>query len=729
MKELRSVLVVGAGPVAIGCGAELATMAALATLALRREGVRVVAVDPNPHAMATELADRGYAEPIEASAIDAIAAHENVDAILPMFGGRPALAACAHLDDSRTILGAPASTRKIVLDRSFAFAQEIAGARRVELEFVRFGAERTLVVGSVEYLARAPVHVGDSIAVVLPPSAELAAMQTLGEALLTKLEVVGCASVRFSIDGPPKIIALRLGCGRTSTLLARASGYAVAEAGALAAIGRRFAHSTSAATRPLRCEPVFSFDRFPGADRTLGEHMKSFGREIVGESLSAVPPRGQRPRLLLVGGGPVSIGQGMEADACVARGVLAAKALGYEVAVIDTNPDALAPFLADRSYAVPITAPEVVAVYTREQPVGVVLQLGGEPALALAESLAASGLALLGTTGASVSRAAALGQGDRSLPSLRSAPKLGVECLTDGRRAVLAGVLEYVERAGVHPGDSAAILPPFSLPEDTVRAIEEAARTAAQSLGARGLVSVEVAFANGEPVILGVRAGAGSALSVIAKGTGRDLVTLGLRLALGATLEELELEDEPAPAHVAARECSFPFAAMPGSEPGLGPTARAVGEAMSVGSTLAAAYHKVLRGIGIRLERPLERAKNRSVVIVPGAMDRSGAAELARRLRSVGFDLLTDAPLGTLLGALRIPHATLDEERIACALEAGEVSFVIATDDAERTKAMRRQALTFGVPCVTTIQLARAVCAAIEESGSRVRPLPKNAAG
>ncbi len=726
MSEVRSILVIGAGPVAIGSGQELATMAALGVLALRRAGVRVVAVDSNSNALATELADQGYAEPIEPGAIAAIALWEKVDAILPMFGGVPALEACALLDDSAPILGAPASTRKKVLDRSLEH-EESPKARRVELELVRT-RESTVIVGAVEYLAKAPVHVGDSMAVVLFPDAPgIAELAVVARALLAELDVIGCASALFSIatDGSSKLASLRLGSGRTSTLLARALGYPVAEAGAFAAIGHPFAYEPApGGLFAHRTEPVFSFDRFPGADTSLGPQMKSFGRVISRESWPPAPAPSKRPHLLFVGGGPVRVEQGMEADAAVARGVLAARALGYETSVLDANPDALAPLLADRAHVGPIRPGEIRVLYTQESAVGVVLQLGGEPALALAESL--EGLALVGTSAASVSRAAALGEGDRTEPRLINAPKIGVECLSDGTRAVLAGVFEYVERAGVHPRDSAAILPPFSLPEDTVRAMEEAARAAAQTVGVRGLVSVEVAYANGKPVILGVRAGAGSALSFTVKGTGRDLVGLGLRLALGATLEELGLVDEPAPAHVAARECSFPFSQLPGSAPGLGPSARAVGEAMSVGATLAAAYDKALRGVDIRVERPVEGSKNRRVVLVPSEADRSSASDLARRLRSVGFELSSSASFDPLLVALRIPHVTVSEADVVRALVAGEVSFVIATEDAELTKTMRREALALGVPCITTIQLARAVCAAIEESNAsaRVRPLP-----
>ncbi|MEO6420647.1 MAG: hypothetical protein ABIP39_14640 [Polyangiaceae bacterium] len=722
MSEPRSVLLVGAGAVAIGSGQELATMAALATLALRRAGVRVVAVDSNPNALATELADQGYAEPIEETVIAAIALREKVDAILPMFGGMPALAACALLDDSIPVLGASAATRKKALD--WPRADERPG-RRIEVELVQFKTH-AVIVGAVEYLAPAPVHVGDSIAVVLSPSApEVAELGGFAEAFLAGLAVLGCASVRFALDPSAQVVGFRLGSGRISTLLARATGYPVAEAGALAAIGRSFPRRPApGAFRALRSEPVFSFERFPGADTSLGPRMKSFGRVLSGGASAPAPAPGERKRLLFAGGGPVRVEQGMEADAAVARGVLAAKALGYEAIVLDANPDALAPFLADRSYAGPLRAADIRAICTHEKPVGIVLQLGGEPALALAESL--EGLPLTGISASSVAYAASLGRADRTEPRLRSAPKVGVECLTDGTRTVLAGVIEYVERAGVHPRDSAAILPPFSLAEDTVRVMEEAARAAAQALGVRGIVSVEVAFANDEPIIVDVRAGAGSALSFIAKGTGRDLVGLGLRLALGATLEELELADEPAPAHVAARECALPFTDLPGSEPGLGPLARGVGEAMSVGATLAAAYHKALLGVDIHVERPPSGAKRRKVVLAPSEADRSDASDLARRLRSVGFDLASSVPFDALLVALRIPHVAVDEEGIARALEAGEVSLVIATEDDDRTKAMRRQALAFGVPCITTIQLARAVCAAIEESSasSRVRPLP-----
>jgi carbamoylphosphate synthase large subunit len=724
--EVRSILLVGAGPVAIGSGQELATMAALAALALRRAGVRVVAVDSNPNALATELADQGYAEPIEAEAIAAIARQEKVDAILPMFGGRPALEACALLDDSVPILGAPASTRRKALDWTRVYGRT---GRRVEVELVRFGTN-VVVIGAVEYLAPPSVHVGDSVADVLSPSdAGIAQLAAHAEVLLASLDILGCASVLFSVEssGSPQVLDLRLGSGRASTLLARATGYPVAEAGVFAVIGRPHTGETRNAPRTLRSTPSFSFSSYRGVDTTLGMHMKSFGRALGGEQSTAAPPPGERPRLVFTGGGPICVEQGMEADACVARGVLAAKALGYEVVVIDANPDALAPLLADRAHAAPIYLDEVRAVCTDERPQGIVLQLGGDPPLALAESLEAFGLPLVGTSGASVARATSLVHRDRTEAWLRSAPKLGVECLTDGSRTVLAGVFEYVERAAVHPRDSAAILPPFSLPEETVRAIEEAARAAAQSLGARGLVGVELAFANGAPVILSLRAGAGSALSFATKGTGRDLVALGLRLALGATLEELGLEDELAPAHVAARECSFPFAALPGAEPGLGPAARAIGEAMSVGATLADAYDKALRGVDIRLERPIEGAKKRTVVLVPSEADRSSASDLARRLRTVGFDLSSIAAFDALLVALRIPHATVGEAEIGRALQAGEVSFVIATDDAARTKVMRRQALAHGVPCITTIRLARAVCAAIEESGAsaRVRPLPR----
>jgi len=765
--EVRSVLLVGAGPVRIGRGPELATMAALATMALRRLGVRVVVVDPNPNALATELADVGYAEPIERDVVAAIAAAEAVEAVLPAFGGEEAHAIAARVVPGNVrVLGAPADALEAALDGArLREAARRAGlpvdgepfaatARRVEIEAIREASGAIVVVGAVEYLTPPPVHVGDAVTVTLSADAVPAAARAAAEALLSGLAVVGAAGVRLSVganDAVERVDSLRLGVGASSTLVAHAARYPFAEAAARATLGFTLSAidpPAAASFRVVHCEPTFSFERFPGADTTLGPQMKRVGRsmsstEVAFDSGARRPraPGGAERRLLFVGAGPLLIGRGADADACVARGVLAAQARGFDVVVVDSNPDALAPFLADRFHAAPITARAVIDVCARENPDAVVLQLGGEPALALAKELEASGIALAGTSAAAVARARALVSHDRTESSVRASPKLGVELLTDGARAVLAGVYEYVERAAVHPGDSAAILPPLSVPEDAIRLVENAARAAACSLGARGLVSVEVALdESGQPVLLDVRAGAGAALPFVAKAAGRDLVAIALGLALGATVDELALKDPILPAHVAARECAFPFASFAGAEPGLGATQRSIGEAMSVGETLAASYRKALAGVGIRLERPrdVERSldpararvavppRRKKVVLVPSAVDRSAAAELARRLRALGFEILTDAAFGELLGALRIPHGALESDGV----DGDDVALVVATtptpDDAAKTKALRHAALASGVPCITTLMLARAACAALEQDGpsSPVRRLP-----
>jgi carbamoyl-phosphate synthase large subunit len=364
--------------------------------------------------------------------------------------------------------------------------------------------------------------------------------------------------------------------------------------------------------------------------------------------------------VLVLGAGPNRIGQGIEFDYCCSRAALAFRRLGHEVVLLNSNPETVSTDYdtSDRLYLEPLTLERVLDVCALEQPTGVAVSLGGQTPLALAPEIAAAGFPLLGDPLPAIERAEHRGRfGDllaelglrapewgvaattaeaRELAGglgypvlvrphhvlggrrmrvahgpdelfvdepvlidrfLASAIELDVDALCDGETAWVAGILEHVERAGIHSGDSACVVPAPSVGSALEAEIRELAATLAKGLGARGLLNLQLALDDGRLLVLEANPRASRTVPFVAKATGIPLVDHACRLLLGASLAELGLPERAVPTRAWAKEAVFPSERFPGAAK-RGPEMRSTGEVMAGGDTPGAAYARALRAAG-----------------------------------------------------------------------------------------------------------------------------------
>ncbi len=536
----------------------------------------------------------------------------------------------------------------------------------------------------------------------------------------------------------------------------------------------------------------------PGTTPYLYSTWEDASDEVaLGDTVGGSPPKA---KVVVLGAGPNRIGQGIEFDYCCVHAVSAARELGFEAIMINSNPETVSTDydIADRLYFEPITLETVLAICDAEKPAGVLVQLGGQTPLRLAKALAARGVKLLGTSADAIDRAEDRGRFDEVLDKLglarpasavaaqredvhAAANRLGwpvlvrpsyvlggramkvarnseeldahlarmpidtsdgsvilvdrfledaievdVDCVSDGERVVIGAVMEHLERAGIHSGDSATVLPPFSFDSDVVVEIERIVRAIALDLGVVGLMNAQLAVKGSRVYVLEVNPRASRTVPFVSKATGVPLARIATKVMLGKTLDELGIVDPPLGRHVAAKECVFPFRRLPGADTILGPEMRSTGEVMGVGETVARAYGKALRGIGVQLHLPTEPTK---LLLAVSAADRADAFDIARRLRALGFTIATDIATGRALAGSRIPCEPLASAAAEAALRSGEISLAVITatgdDEIARTRPLRTAALARRVPCFTTTALARAACSALEEDTTheRVRSL------
>jgi carbamoyl-phosphate synthase large subunit len=515
---------------------------------------------------------------------------------------------------------------------------------------------------------------------------------------------------------------------------------------------------------------------------------------------------GDRPKIMILGSGPNRIGQGIEFDYCCVHAAYALADAGYETIMVNCNPETVSTDYdtADRLYFEPLTLEHVLAIVERERPGGVIVQLGGQTPLNLAQGLAAAGVHILGTSpdaidlaedrgrfgallkaeeirqpengtaltveeGVEVAReigfpvlvrpsyvlggramavcydeatlsgylrdAADVAAGQPILLDrfLDDAVEIDLDLLADGRQAVVAGILQHIEEAGIHSGDSAAVLPPQSVGSAEIEQMREIGRRLAMRLGVVGLMNVQFAIHQGEVYVLEVNPRASRTVPFIAKAVGVPLVNLAARVMAGATLEELGFTHEPEVPGVFVKAPVFPFRRFPGVDPVLGPEMKSTGEVMGSSSHFGGAFAKAWIAAGHQL--PLEGAAFLSV----HDQDKEALLPVARRLAELGFELLATAGTAEFLAAsglvVRRVHKVHEERpHIVDHLINREVDLVVNTplgreshtDDA----LIRRTALKHNIPCITTLSGALAAAegiAALRDQGLEVASLQEMA--
>jgi carbamoyl-phosphate synthase large subunit len=498
-----------------------------------------------------------------------------------------------------------------------------------------------------------------------------------------------------------------------------------------------------------------------------------------GEADESPPEPGRS--VVILGSGPNRIGQGIEFDYCCVHASRAFRALGFETVMVNCNPETVSTDYdtSDRLYFEPLRTEEVLAICARERPVGVVIQFGGQTPLKLARALEEAGYRILGTPFDAVDlaedreRFAALcDEQDIAVPPwgmartaedavgianeigypvlvrpsyvlggrnmrvcyspaevllaqqgglvdqfLEGAVELDVDALCDGDETFVAAVMQHVEEAGVHSGDSSCVLPPVSLHPGTLALVEETVSRLAPALGVVGLVNVQLALQEGSLYVLEANPRASRTVPFASKAIGVNLVEAACRLAAGEKLSDLELV-ATRNGHVSVKAAVFPFARFPGADPVLGPEMRSTGEVMASAVDFPSAFAKTERAAGRRLP---ERG---TAFLSVRDRDKASAVDLGRALSSLGFELCATSGTARALAAAGLPvtHVRKVGEEgagptIVDLVRRGRCDLVVNTPAGRGARTdgyvIREAALVARVPCVTTLAGAFAAIDAI----------------
>jgi len=516
-------------------------------------------------------------------------------------------------------------------------------------------------------------------------------------------------------------------------------------------------------------------------------------------------PTGNK-KIVILGGGPNRIGQGIEFDYCCVHAAYALREAGFETIMVNCNPETVSTDYdtSDRLFFEPLTGEDVISIVRREQSNGTVLgcivQYGGQTPLKLSQALAKEGIPILGTSAEAIDiaedrerfqqllqglglrqpengiarsaeeaeaiadrvtypvvirpsyvlggrameivydraglhrymREAVRVSGDNPVlidRYLNDAIEVDVDCICDGDTVYVAGVMEHIEEAGIHSGDSACSLPPYTLAPATVTELKAETEAMAKALNVVGLMNVQYAIKDDVIYVLEVNPRASRTVPFVAKATGVPVAKIGARVMAGAKLSEFRLDDQAIAPHVAVKEAVFPFNRFQGVDTILGPEMKSTGEVMGLDASFERAFAKSQLGAGVRLPDA------GTVFISVKDADKKGLPGLARRLTEMGFAI--KATRGT---AARIRDAGLEvavlnkvlEGRPHCvdAIRSGEIQLVINTASGPQSVAdsfdIRRSALTHGVPHYTTMAGARAAVhaiAALKSGTLEVAPL------
>ena len=569
----------------------------------------------------------------------------------------------------------------------------------------------------------------------------------------------------------------------TESLLARAKsfGFSDRRLGKLAGIGED-------AVRGLRLRAGLK-PAFKRVD-TCGAEFEAFTPYLYSsyDAEDEAWPTG-RKKIVILGGGPNRIGQGIEFDYCCVHGSFALREEGFETIMVNCNPETVSTDYdtSDRLYFEPLTKEDVLAIIEEEKPEGVIVQFGGQTPLKLAVPLEKEGVPILGTSPDSIDRAEdrerfkdlldllklrqppngiarsmeeAVGIASRIAypvllrPSyvlggrameivhdeeglrkylthavqaseerpvlidkfLEDAIEIDVDAIADGDTVVIGGIMEHIEEAGVHSGDSACSLPPHSIPGDAVREIARQTKALAKELRVVGLMNVQFAIQKGEIYILEVNPRASRTIPFVSKAIGVPLAKLAAKVMAGRKLADLGFTEDVTPRHVSVKEAVFPFIKFPDVDTILGPEMKSTGEVMGIDVNFGKAFAKAQIAAGMMLPR------TGNAFISVRDEDKNGVLPAAQMLHEVGFHIVATGGTAEFLVRNAIPAETvlkINEGRphVADRIKNGEIALVINTPLGAQSKAdsfyIRRTALVYNIPYFTTVAAARAVAHAI----------------
>jgi carbamoyl-phosphate synthase large subunit len=495
----------------------------------------------------------------------------------------------------------------------------------------------------------------------------------------------------------------------------------------------------------------------------------------------------ERRKVMVLGGGPNRIGQGIEFDYCCVHAALALREDGFETIMVNCNPETVSTDYdtSDRLYFEPLTLEDVLEIVHVEKPFGVIVQYGGQTPLKLAQDLEANGVPIIGTspdmidcaedrerfqkmlnelglrqppnrTARNAEAAYALAQeigyplvvrpsyvlGGRAMEIvheqsdlerymreavkvsndspvlldrfLNDAIEVDVDAVCDGETVLIGGIMEHIEQAGVHSGDSACSLPPFSLSRQTQETLREQTVAMARALKVIGLMNVQYAIQDGIVYVLEVNPRASRTVPYVSKATGLPLAKISARCMVGRSLREQGIGAEVVPPYYSVKEAVFPFIKFPGVDTILGPEMKSTGEVMGVGETFAEAFVKSQLAAGVKLP-----ASGKVFISVKNS-DKPRVVEIARTLAKLGFQLLATRGTAAALGEAGLAVTPVNKvmegrPHIVDMIKNGEVAMIINTVDERRATiqdsySIRRSALQGRVTYFTTVAGARAAC-------------------
>ena len=506
------------------------------------------------------------------------------------------------------------------------------------------------------------------------------------------------------------------------------------------------------------------------------------------EECEAAP--GERKKIMVLGGGPNRIGQGIEFDYCCVHAALALKEVGYETIMVNCNPETVSTDFdtSDRLYFEPLTFEDVIEIVELEKPTGIIVQFGGQTPLKLARALEAAGAPIIGTSPDAIDRAedrerfqhliaklelvqpanrtarnerealacaTEVGYplivrpsyvlGGRAMETvfndedlvqymqravavsndapvlldhfLDEAIEVDVDVVSDGERVVIGGIMEHVEQAGVHSGDSGASLPPHTLSAQTQKEIARQCVALATELGVVGLMNVQFAIQNGIIHILEVNPRASRSVPFVAKATGLALARVAALAMVGVSLADQGVERMPRPPYFSVKESVFPFIKFRGADPILGPEMKSTGEVMGTGASFGEAYAKAQFASGVILP-----TGGRALLSVRDA-DKPACAALARALIAHGFELVATHGTEKALVEAGIRCAGINKVRegrphVVDLIKNDELSLIVNTTEGKRaieeSRSIRREAVAHKVTYYTTIAAAKATVQALD---------------
>ncbi len=509
-----------------------------------------------------------------------------------------------------------------------------------------------------------------------------------------------------------------------------------------------------------------------------------------------------RPKVMILGGGPNRIGQGIEFDYCCVHAAMALHDDGFLSIMVNSNPETVSTDYdtSDRLYFEPLTREDVLNIVEHEKPVGVIVQFGGQTPLRLVKQLEAAGVPIIGTSPDSIDRAEdrkrfkelleTLGLrqpengtatsedeavtiaerigypvvvrpsyvlGGRAMEIvyrseelerymrvavdaspehpvlidkfLEDAIEVDVDAVSDGETVVIGGIMEHIEEAGIHSGDSTCALPPYTLVDSQIEEIRRQTVALAKELGVIGLLNIQYAIRHDVVYVLEVNPRASRTVPFVSKAIGLPLAKIAARVMAGKSLEEVGFTQEIWPDHVSVKEPVFPFSRFPGVDPVLGPEMRSTGEVMGLDINFGNSFYKAYEASGQKL--PLTG----TVFISVKNADKRNIIMVAKQFENLGFKVVSTDGTGAVLARNGIQvHELLKvsegRPNVLDMIKNGEIDLIIDTPSGDAAKAdhhlIRKEALLRNIPTITTLAAAMAAVqgiAAVKESGIRVRAL------